>query len=178
MENLRRVFMRRQPTFRNIPRSVRRVWGDLLRGALHEVVTFKSVEAWVRLCLLPTCVLGTHGLYRGPLRARGRAVGSHRLIRRRADLWARGCYGECIQELLQAPLQPVAAHVREGDAWVHGKILRLVGEGHFGAAVKYLSPATVAPLSAETAAEVQKLFPEGPLLEDIGDGSFSAFDLF
>jgi hypothetical protein len=120
LDTLARVFSKGQPTFRNIPRSVRLVWAETLRVGLLDVVSSNSLEAWIRLLLLPGCILGTHGLHLvegdvgGLPPGRGRAHGSHHLFRRRAELWSSGHYDTVIQELCwlllrlcSAPLLPM-----------------------------------------------------------------------
>eukprot|EP00884_Botryococcus_braunii_P000173 jgi/Botrbrau1/10156/Bobra.0121s0008.1 len=172
IETLYRVFSKGQPTFRNIPRSVRLVWAELLPVALTDVVSTNSVEAWVRLLLLPTCLLGIHGLHLeggdcvGQPSGRGRATASHNLIRRRAELWSSGHYDDVIHELLMAPSPSLfRSGPLNGEDRVRDKVTRLVSEGHFGAAVRHLQPGAVAPFMASTADAVQTLFPPRDPLE-------------
>jgi hypothetical protein len=120
------------------------------------------------------CILGTHGLHLvdgdvgGLPPGRGRAHGSHHLIRWRAELWSSSQYDTVIQELLLAPSPALFRSASaDGEERVRGKVLRLVSEGHLGAAVRHLQPTAAAPFSAATAAEVQALFPPGEPLEDV-----------
>jgi hypothetical protein len=146
------------------------VWAETLRVGLLDVVSSNSLEAWIRLMLLPGCILGTHGLHLvgGLPPGRGRAHGSHHLIRWRAELWSSGHYDTVIQELLLAPSPALLRSApANGEERVGGKVLRLVSEGHLGAAVRHLQPTAVAPFSAATAAEVQAFFPPGEPLENV-----------
>jgi hypothetical protein len=78
-------------------------------ASLNEVVTSKSVEAWVRLLILPSCISGTHGLHHVEPETSNKANSSHQSTRRRARLWASGQYDVVIGDLLSSPL-PFSFH--------------------------------------------------------------------
>jgi hypothetical protein len=141
----------------------------VLTSAIQEVVRSGSLEAWIRLLVLPGCVLGTHGVTvgAGPGLATRK---SHRMIIRRAGKWEAGHYVQLLEELLSAEgstrLPPVAL-----ESACRDRARRLVGEGRFSAAIKVLHAAPLAPATPETVRAVQDLFPEGPAIPHVeGDG--------
>jgi hypothetical protein len=84
VQMLAKVLLCGRPTFKNIPRSARRAWAAVLSSAIQDVNRSGSLEAWVKFLILPSCVLGTHGLAQGS-EPREAAQKSHRLILRRAQ---------------------------------------------------------------------------------------------
>lgn len=68
---------------------------------MQDVIRCGSVEAWVRLLILTSCVLGTHESAPGS-ESQQAARNSHRLILRRAQDWEAGRFESLAEHVLNA----------------------------------------------------------------------------
>lgn len=62
---LTKRFTVRSAGLRNVPRSSGSAWASVHSCCIQKVMRSGSLEAWVRLHLLPKCRLGTHGITHG-----------------------------------------------------------------------------------------------------------------
>lgn len=158
METLTRVLLQRssRPSVTCRGARVGRSWASVLSSATQDVVPSGSVEAWVRLLLLPGCVLGTHGVRRGSDPGTATRKSHHLTSRRAADCEA-GRIFPLIEGLLSAEVTPRPTSMASESA-CRERARCLVGEVHFCAAIRY----PLAPVTSEAIRAVQNLFPEGP----------------
>ncbi|KAJ0538826.1 putative reverse transcriptase domain-containing protein [Helianthus annuus] len=157
---LDRVFSLPIKTVKSIPHSCRMAFSQALMASLCKVVaTPESVEAWVRLLLLPRCTLR---IFRPSNRQERRSGNRKSLqclsIQRALAAWGNGDgFAELILSLFAEPSEVVT---RPNDP-PHGsnnsragtnvkQCLRKVADGHFTAAVKVLCSSGVAPLGENT----------------------------
>jgi len=157
---LDRVFSLPITTVKSIPQSCRMAFAQALRGALDRVIAMpESVEAWVRLLLLPRCTLR---VFRPSSRQESRSGNRKSMqclsIQRSLIAWGdREGFNDLILSLLAQPPQRTS-HNDRPTAKIDSSVscpnvkacLRKVMDGHFTAAVKVLCSSGVAPFGKDT----------------------------
>ncbi|KAJ0587341.1 hypothetical protein HanRHA438_Chr04g0160781 [Helianthus annuus] len=157
---LDRVFSLPIKTVKSIPLSCRMEFAQVLTVALDKVVSMPdSVEAWVRLLILPRCTLRVFkpaGCQ--DKRSGNRKTGQCLSIQRSLAQWSdREGFATLVQSLFDQPARGVTDGIKKGtkiDNEYGGtdvkQCLRKVADGHFTAAVKVLCSSGVAPLNKNT----------------------------
>lgn len=156
---LDRVFSLPITTVKSIPHSCRMAFSHALAAALGKVAAMPtSIEAWVKLLLLPRCTLR---VFR-PSTPQERRSGNRKSlqchsIQRSLAAWGGDGFSELILSLFAQPLRVVAGKdelASESDSSAVcsnvKQCLRKVADGHFTAAVKVLCSSGVAPLGTDT----------------------------
>ncbi|GJT90098.1 hypothetical protein Tco_1078943 [Tanacetum coccineum] len=156
---LDRVFSLPITTVKSIPHSCRMAFSHALAAALGKVAaTPTSIEAWVKLLLLPRCTLR---VFRPSNRQERRSGNRKSLqchsIQRALASWGGDGFIELIPSLFAQPLRVVSGkddRVSGSDSSTVGtnikQCLRKVSDGHFTAAVKVLCSSGVAPFGTDT----------------------------
>ncbi|GJV99490.1 hypothetical protein Tco_1554742 [Tanacetum coccineum] len=156
---LDRVFSIPITTAKSIPYSCRMAFSHALAAALGKVAaTPTSIEAWVKLLLLPRCTLC---VFRPSNRQERRSGNRKSLqchsIQRALAAWGGDGFIELIPLLFAEPLRVVSGNddrVSGSDSSTVGtnvkQCLRKVSNGHFTAAVKVLCSSGVAPFGMDT----------------------------
>lgn len=156
---LDRVFSLPITTVKSIPHSFRMAFSHALATALGKVAaTPTSIEAWVKLLLLPRCTLG---VFRPSNRQERRSGNRKSLqchsIQRALAAWGGDGFIELISSLFAQPLRVVSGKddcAPGSDSSSVGsnvkQCLRKISDGHFTAAVKVLCSSGVAPFGTDT----------------------------
>ncbi|GJV83123.1 putative reverse transcriptase domain-containing protein [Tanacetum coccineum] len=170
---LDRVFSLPITTVKSIPHSCRMAFSHALAAALGKVAaTPTSIEAWVKLLLLPRCTLR---VFRPSNRQERRSGNRKSLqchsIQRALASWGGDGFIELIPSLFAQPLRVVSGkddRVSGSDSSTVGtnikQCLRKVSDGHFTAAVKVLCSSGVAPFGTDTLTALLAKHPILPLL--------------
>ena len=171
---LDRVFSLPIKTVKSIPLSCRMAFAQALTAALDKVVAMPdSVEAWVRLLILPRCTLGVFKpVGRQDKRSGNRKSGQCLSIQRSLAQWGdREGFATLVQSLFDQPVRVAPDGSKKGtgndDECVVANVkqcLRKVADGHFTAAVKVLCSSGVAPLNKNTLEALVAKHPCNPLL--------------
>uniref|UniRef100_A0A251SLN7 Putative reverse transcriptase domain-containing protein n=1 Tax=Helianthus annuus TaxID=4232 RepID=A0A251SLN7_HELAN len=145
---------------KSIPLSCRMAFAQILTAALDKVVAMPdSVEAWVRLLILPRCTLRVFKpAGRRDKRSGNRKMGQCLSIQRSLAKWGdREGFATLVQSLFDQPARGVTDGIKKGteiDNECGGtnvkQCLHKVADGHFTTAVKVLCSSGVAPLNKNT----------------------------
>ena len=156
---LDRVFSLPITTVKSIPHSCRMAFSHALAAALGKVAAMPtSIEAWVKLLLLPRCTLRViRPSNRQERRSGNRKSLQCHSIQRALATWSGDGFNELILSLFAQPLTVVsgkeelvfASDISTECANVK-QCLRKVADGHFTAAVKVLCSSGVAPFGTDT----------------------------
>uniref|UniRef100_A0A251T0Z7 Putative villin/Gelsolin n=1 Tax=Helianthus annuus TaxID=4232 RepID=A0A251T0Z7_HELAN len=150
---LDRVFKAPIVTVKSIPHSCRLVFSQALKTALYKVVAQpRSVEAWVRLFLLPRCTLQVVR----PKNRQERRSGNRKALQQRSILNSLATWGKedgifmLVKNIFDSPtvgsLGPRGVDNPEESSVSNTNVrqcLRKVADGHFTAAVKDEAGTTV-----------------------------------
>ena len=166
---LDRVFKAPIVTVKSIPHSCRLAFSQALKTALYKVVAQpKSVEAWVRLFLLPRCTLQVVR----PKNRQERRSGNRKALQQRSILNSLATWGKedgifmLVKNIFDSPAlgslgqggvdNPEESTVSNTNV---RQCLRKVADGHFTAAVKVLCSSGVAPYNDNTVQALEAKHP-------------------
>ncbi|KAJ0770727.1 putative reverse transcriptase domain, exostosin [Helianthus annuus] len=166
---LDRVFKAPIVTVKSIPHSCRLAFSQALKTALYKVVAQpRSVEAWVRLFLLPRCTLQVVR----PKNRQERRSGNRKALQQRSILNSLATWGKedgifmLVKNIFDSPtvgsLGPRGVDNPEESSVSNTNVrqcLRKVADGHFTAAVKVLCSSGVAPYNDNTIQALEAKHP-------------------
>ncbi|KAL6583854.1 hypothetical protein OROMI_003143 [Orobanche minor] len=163
VQRLDQVFKMPITTVKSIPPSCRVAFSQALKTALYKVVAQPgSVDAWIRLLLLPQCTLQVfRPSNRQENRSENRWSLQQRLIMDSLATWGRedGIIS-LIQNMVDTPFRVVKEEKKGNDNIK--QCLRKVADGHFTAAVKLLCSFGVAPYNGATTEALEAKHPYMP----------------
>ena len=142
-------------TLRHVPAKARSTFARILSAALRNALHEYTEESWLKLFMLPKCILHSH-------QCRGR---HHKLtpIEYLCDLWSKGRYGLLWQRAGgQSTSNTRYTQGNDNDKKVHTSIA-LAREGLFGKACQVLTSSGLAPNTNDTWELLQSKHPKGPL---------------
>ncbi|KAJ0558889.1 hypothetical protein HanIR_Chr07g0341341 [Helianthus annuus] len=166
---LDRVFKAPIVTVKSIPHSCRLAFSQALKTALYKVVAQpRSIEAWVRLFLLPRCTLQVVR----PKNRQERRSGNRKALQQRSILNSLVTWGKedgifmLVKNIFDSPTvgslgqggvdNPEESTVSNTNV---RQCLRKVADGHFTAAVKVLCSSGVAPYNDNTVQALEAKHP-------------------
>ena len=141
-------------TIHHIPASARPAFAEVLCSALRSVLYDITEESWIKLFMLPKCILSS-------FKSRGR---HHKptFIKYLCELWSNENFEVLWQHAIsQASSKPFSQC--NDHAKVVCKAISLAREGMFGKACQVLTSSGIAPNNETTWKLLQAKHPEGPL---------------
>ena len=146
LPTLDEIFQLKVPTLRYIPSKGLPAFACALSTALRSVVHENSIEAWIKLLMVPKCCLPSlkrKGCHHKPAD-----------LKALCDLWSRGQFGAlwCL----------VRSTGKSHEHMIQAAV-SLAQDGLYSKACQLLSSSGVAPNTPETWQLLQAMHPEGPI---------------